>query len=63
MGRNLRRPRRRRSDFSEHADAIREASIALAAELGKTPTQQQLADRTGLSRRTVSKHLKKGELN
>jgi DNA-binding GntR family transcriptional regulator len=52
----------RRSDAADNYDAIREACITLSSE-GKKLKIQAIAQQTGLSRKTVSKHIRTGELS
>ncbi len=49
--------RKRRGDAVENADRILEAIIFLK-DSGTRPTAIKIAERVGLSRKTVSKHLK-----
>lgn len=51
--------RRKRSDAEEHGDAIKEALIFL----GPNAKIKEIAAWTGLSRKTVGKHLRKWELS
>jgi DNA-binding transcriptional ArsR family regulator len=48
----------RNYQFEQNHEAIKEAFLLAVSEKGKRPTISDLADRTGLSRKTISRHIK-----